>query len=415
MKILSTTSLALALALSAAGGSMLVSQPAFAKAAAPSYKLSDPVRKAVVASQEALKKSDVATATAQVNEAKAAIKTEDDRYVVGSQLYDIGKVTKDNKLQAEAIDTMLQSGRVDAASQPNFYLALGQLSYFAQDYAKAETAFDQAIKLNPNNRDLYALAAETKYKMRKPTEAVDLIQRAADLPDAAGTPVPQDWLARGIAIGVESKLAEPVTKLTYAWLTKYPNPTHWRDSLTIYRDLHTLDPDYELDMMRLQRAAGALRGERDYVEYANATYLRYPNEAKSVIDMAVRSGTLNLAQSRNAKELADIAAGKIAADKASLNTKVTTAKGAVSTADAYASYGEYGPAIDLYRKALTMGGLDANLVNTRLAVALASSGKKDEAKQVFASITGPRAALAHYWSIFLDQPAAAAAAPAATN
>jgi hypothetical protein len=45
-------------------------------------------------------------------------------------------------------------------------------------------------------------------------------------------------------------------------------------------------------------------------------------------------------------------------------------------------------------------------VNTRLGMALAMAGRKDEAKQAFSAVTGPRAGLAKYWLIYLDHPVA---------
>ena len=50
------------------------------------------------------------------------------------------------------------------------------------------------------------------------------------------------------------------------------------------------------------------------------------------------------------------------------------------------------------------------MVNTRLAFALAHQGQKDAAKQALASITtGPRAQLAKYIAVWIDQMGAPAA------
>lgn len=408
MKFLSTSALVLSLMLGTATVAVTASDPAAAaKPKAPSLKLSDPVRKAVGTAQEALKKGDTATAQASLTEAKGVAQTPDDRYITYSVMYELGQATKDTKVQAEAIDGMLQSGKVPAENQGMFYTALGQLAYNNQDYAKAEAALTQAVQLNPTNRDVFALAAEAKYKLKKPAEAVAMIQQAADAGAQAGTPIPQEWMARGIAIGADARLGAPVTKLTQTWLKAYPTQVHWRDALSIYRDLNKLDGDYQLDIMRLQRAAGALRGERDYVELAEATYLKFPNEAKTVLDEGIAAGVLKPGQSKGAMELSSIAKGKVAADKASLSKNAANGRAALGTADAYTSYGDYATAIELYRKALTLGGVDANLVNTRLGAALALAGRKDEAKQVFSTVTGPRADLAQYWMVFIDNPPAA--------
>lgn len=406
MKFLSTTALGLALAFGAVAITGVAAPAVAAKPKAPSLKISDPVRKLVAGAQEAMKKNDVAGARGLVDQAKAVASTPDDKYVVSSQLYEVGKALNDQKAQAEAIAGMLDSGKVPEENQGPFNMALGQLSYMTQDYARAEVALQNALNLKVNDPVIFALLAETKFRLKKGPEAVQLIQSAADAGEAAGKPIPQEWFARGIAIGSDAKLADQVAKLSLSWLKAYPSQTHWRDSLLIYRDLRTLDADFNLDLMRLQRAAGALRGERDYAELAEATYIKFPGEAKSIVDKGVADGALNLAQSRGIKELADIAATKIAADKASLSKNANNGKLALGTADAYASYGDYASAIEMYRKALTLGGVDANVVNTRLGAALAQSGQKEEAKKVFATLTGPRADLGRFWTVLMDAPPA---------
>ncbi len=408
MKILHSTSIALALALGAATASVVIAPAAIAaKPKAPNIKMSDGVRNAIIASQNAQKSNDLATAQAKVNEAKAAIQTDDDRYVVGSQQYDLGKAANDAKLQEEGIGNMLQSGKVPAENQGQYYTAYGQLAYSNNDFANAENALQQAIQRSPADTQIYALLAETKFKLNKPAEAVGLIQQAADKGDAAGQPIPKDWYGRGIAIGMQAKQAAPVAKLSMSWLKDYPERTNWRDALVIYRDLHPADPELDLDIMRLQRAAGALKGERDYAEYAEATYLKFPGEAKGVVDEGVAAGAINLAQSRSLKELSTIAGGKVAADKASLKKSAPTGRTALGIADAYASYGDYASAIEMYDKAASLGGVDANMVNLRKGAALAKSGQKDAAKQVLAQVTGPRADLAQFWMVFIDHPPAA--------
>ena len=408
MKILHSTSIALALALGAATASVVIAPAAIAaKPKAPNIKMSDGVRNAIIASQNAQKSNDLATAQAKVNEAKAAIQTDDDRYVVGSQQYDLGKAANDAKLQEEGIGNMLQSGKVPAENQGQYYTAYGQLAYSNNDFANAENALQQAIQRSPADTQIYALLAETKFKLNKPAEAVGLIQQAADKGDAAGQPIPKDWYGRGIAIGMQAKQAAPVAKLSMSWLKDYPERTNWRDALVIYRDLHPADPELDLDIMRLQRAAGALKGERDYAEYAEATYLKFPGEAKGVVDEGVAAGAINLAQSRSLKELSTIAGGKVAADTASLKKSAPTGRTALGIADAYASYGDYASAIEMYDKAASLGGVDANMVNLRKGAALAKSGQKDAAKQVLAQVTGPRADLAQFWMVFIDHPPAA--------
>jgi hypothetical protein len=77
---------------------------------------------------------------------------------------------------------------------------------------------------------------------------------------------------------------------------------------------------------------------------------------------------------------------------------------ALRTADALFGYGRYTDAIPLYRAALTKGGVDSNLVNLRLGMALALANQRAEAETAFRAVTGPRAEIANYWMAFLNQP-----------
>jgi tetratricopeptide (TPR) repeat protein len=165
-----------------------------------------------------------------------------------------------------------------------------------------------------------------------------------------------------------------------------------------------MDAELNLDFMRLQRTVGALKGERDYAELLEATYLKFPGEAKSVVDEGASAGAINVAQSRTIKEFSTIAAGKIAADKASLKKSAANGRAALGLADAYASYSDYASAIEMYAKAESLGGVDLNTIKLRKAAALAKSGQKDAAKQLLTTITGPRADLAKFWTIYIDRP-----------
>jgi tetratricopeptide (TPR) repeat protein len=411
MKFVSTMALGLALAF---GATVTLGTPAVAKekAAKPaSFNLSKPVREAAAAAQKALTANDTATAATQLAAAKAVASTPDDNYVLGSIAYDLGRKTNNMAQQLEGIDAMLASGKVDATQQPNFYLAQGQMAYQTKQYAKAETALDQAIRLGVSDPNAFALLVETKNQNGKPAEAVEALESAIAKQNAAGQAIPTEWYGRGLSIALSAKQKDPATqarlgaasgRIAQSWIAAYPTKTNWRDALIIYRDVNKIDPDQELDLMRLMRTAGAMKGERDYMDYVLATYLKFPGEAKALLEEGSAAGYVNLGAG-NPKEIYAIVKGKIAADKASLSKTASTGKNALSTGDAYLGYGDWATAADLYRMALAKGGVDANVVNTRLGMALARAGQKDAAKQAFSQVTGPRAGLAKYWMIYLDK------------
>lgn len=413
LKHISTTALGMALAF---GGAAMLVQPAIAakkEAGPPAPKLSKEVREPLSAAQTAIAAGDAATGAAKLAEATSAAKTDEEKYYIAAVTLDLSKLDKNPATQAVAVDALIASNRAPAEQMPTLYLVSGQTAYQAKNYAKAEQMLSKAIELNTNNPDAYALLVEAQARQNKTPLALQTLQTAIDKQRAAGAKAPSDWYGRGINMAYTAKLPQQTAALTQAWVKDYPTASNWRDSLVTYRELNPMDADGQLDLMRFQRVAGALKGQGDYMEYVLATYLRYPGEAKAVLDEGTRAGVINLSKGGNAAEINGIITPKVASDKASLTAAAATAKGpkgtgksALSLGDAFLGYNDFANAAEMYRLALTKGGVDANVVNTRLGMALAKAGQKDAAKQAFALVnTGPRAGLAQYWMIWLDQQA----------
>jgi len=408
MKLVSTMALGLALAFGGAA-SMVAVAPAAAKdkAAKPkAVNLSDSVRNALAAADKAMNAGDFPTATSQIAAASAAAKTNDEKFFVGQYKINLGTKSNNAQLQAEGVDEALASGGVPAEDLGKFYFFQGQFAYQAKNYKKAEQAFSLSQQNNYNDPSLMPLLAEAQYQSGNKPAALATLQKGIAAMKAANQPVPAEWYGRAVAMAYDAKLGPQATDLTQQWVAAYPTKSNWRDALVIYRELNNPDADTQLDLMRLMRATGSLTGQADYMEYAQATYLKYPGEAKAVLDEGIAAGALQ-AGNQNVKEMLGIVSGKIQADKASLAGAKNPSSGraAMLTGDAFLGYKDYANAIDLYKQALAKGGADANVVNTRLAFAYAQSGQKDAAKQALAQITGPRANLAKYIGIWVDQKA----------
>lgn len=420
MRIVSTTALGLALAFGMAAVTPAIAKDKPVKAAPANY--SQKVREAVVAAQAALKANDLPTATAKIGEGEAAIATDDDRLVVGQIYVSIAQKNNDQTLFSKGITLMIASNKAPPEVLPQLLAAKGKIAYSAKDYAGAEQSLLAARTAGSTDADLLPVLVESMHMQRKDLESLQTLNAGIQQRLTAGQTVEDAWFQRGIAIGYQAKPANPadkaainqiVSELTNKWITAYPTKGHWRDTLLIYRDNNRIDPDQEIDMLRLLRTAGAMNGERDYMDYVLATYLRYPGEAKAVLDEGVAAGYVNVATNKNAAEIKGIVNTKIPADKASLPAgeksarAAATGKIALSTADAYLGYGEWAKAIDLYKVALAKGGVDAGVVNTRMGIALAKSGDKEGARAAFAAVTGPRKPLADFWTVYLDHPATA--------
>lgn len=420
MRILSTTALAPALAVALAIGGTALVAPAAAKEKAPKEQpanYSPKVREGAAAAQAAIAKGDFPTAQAALTAAEPEIKTPDDKYVIGALSLQIAQKTNDQTSLGKAINMMVESGKAPAAQTAQLQAVRGKLAYQAKDYQTAESAMLAAQQAGSTDPDLVPVLVESMHNNGKDLAALQLLNQQIDKAAAAGQQAPDTWFQRGVAIGYTNKspadraaINTAVTDLSRKWLATYPTKTHWRDSLLIYRDAYKIDAEQELDMLRLLRTAGALNGERDYMDYVMATYLKYPGEAKQVLDEAQAAG---VGGSKNAVEIRGVVTPKIAADKASLASADKTAraaatgKQALGVADAYLGYGDYAKAIDLYKVALSKGGVDAATANTRLGIALTKSGDKAGAKAAFAQVSGPRKPLADFWSTYVDHPATA--------
>jgi tetratricopeptide (TPR) repeat protein len=302
---------------------------------------------------------------------------------------------------------MLATGVTPAGSVSNLRVNLAKLKYGAKDYAGASTALEAIVAADPNNADALVLLAETRNAQGRPAEAVPLLQKAIAARTAAGQPVPKDWSRRAVALAYNGK-SPAAAELALAMAKSDPTPTNWRDAIRIYAEVNRIAEGDLMDVYRLQRAAGALKGEADYYRYANGASVKgLPGEAKAVLDEGFASSAIK----RNAPAFSGLypaVSSKVAADKASLAAAErsalagATARPAMVTGDAYLGYGDYARAAALYRAALTKGGVDKDLANLRLGIALARSGDKAGATAALSSVGGQRQSVARLWLAWLS-------------
>jgi len=432
MRIVSRMAMAIAL------GSMAVAAPAFAKKedkqAAASEKATPAVQKAAFDAQKAADAGDVATALTNYNTAKAAMVNNEDKFMVGRVGYQIYQKNKDEQLFSDSIDLMLESGKPSADAQKQLYFAQGQIAYNKKNYPKALTAFQAAEKAGSADPDLVPLIVESTALQGLTVQALQTLKDEAAKREAAGQPVPAEWYQRGVSIGYKNKnpadqaaINQLTLDLCLKWVASAPQPQYWNGALEVYAQQFKLDNEGRLEMLRLLRAAGAMEGGDDYREYADDVYLRFPNEAMSVLQEGAAKGKVTLTGKNDAADVMGIVKGKVVADKASLpgadkaSRAAATGKPALSTADAYVGYGDYAKAVDLYKVALAKGaGVDPGTVNLHMGWALALSGDTAGAKAAFQAVTGVRKPIADFWLVHLDHPTvpnaakdAPAAAPAA--
>jgi len=395
----------------------------------PAVKLSKPVQAALSEAQKLQTAKDYPGALAKIREAEAIpTRTDDDNYMINAIKLNnaigmrsaapavpatpTGTLSPGDALLEEALTAMLATNRVTAEDRPKFVRNLSVLALQRNDFNAATKRTEELIALTPNDADAIVSLAQLYQKQKQPAKAVETLNRAIAAQTASGKPADQSWYRSALGIAYDSKLTAQTQPAAVALVTAYPNPTNWRDALVIFRDSSKLDDQGNLDVMRLMAAADALKGERDYAEYAETASTKgLPGEAKAALTQGRAAGALSASKPFVA-ELSKSVDAKVNADRAALPSldrearKAATGKAAAGTADAYYGYGEFAKAADLYRVALTKGGVDSDTINLRLGASLARGGDKAGAAAALANVKpGPRAQLAQYWTIWMSKQA----------
>lgn len=377
---------------------------------APKLVISDAAHKPLLDLQAAVNAKNYSAIPGLVAAANAAAKTPSDRYVAAQLQLKAAAEQNDFVTAAASVNAMRASGVGQAAELDQLDLSVAQGLYNAKNYAAAVPLLQRVAAANPSNTDALLVLAESENSQGQPAAAVATIQRAIQIKAASGQPAPQDWYKRALGLGYIAKL--PVAnQLALEWVKAYPSTDSWRDSLRVLDQLSPAANNDQIDLMRLRRAAGVLDSQGEYARYAQlAADHGLPGEADMVINEGAAAGKLDKSSAAY-KPFVTSVSGKVAADKASLSRLEATAAASptgrplVNTADAYLGYGDYAKAASLYRASLSKPGVDKDVVNLRLGIALARSGDKAGADAAFSAVTGPTADLARYWQVWNDRRA----------
>jgi len=439
MRLFTTTALSIALAAMTAGALL----PTAASAArrdreqqqeGPKLQPSREFVPGAQAVQTLLAANDFEGAKAKLAEIEPTATKPDDKYYLGNFYLQVGGGLHDESLQRKGIELMLGSGKAAETDVGKFEFAAGQLAMNAKDYASARTHLNAALTAgyNPSNANVFlaeSYFAEAYQNVegnqfnpagkQLASQGLGYLKNAIEAEQAAGRTPDASWYTRGLKMAA---LAHDANQ--YDWfklaLPHVGTPENWRIVLRTVQDANPgMDRATDLNLLRLMDATNSLQSSYSYSEYAEAAWKQgLPNEVKSVIDRGRSRGEIDQSA---LSEIYGLASQRIAADRASLGASEksapTAANGrpAANTADAFASYGDYAKAIALYRLALEKGGVNADDINTSLGIALSKSGDKAGAAEAFGRVTeaGARKQIAELWTLWINNPAPAAAPAAA--
>lgn len=390
--------------------------------------LTETVRDAIREAQEARAAGDTSTALARTQAAVPLIQNDDDRYVVGAELLQVGVALQGAGQTAEQTQPLLvqgaqlalESGRTPVANRPIYYKLLGDVASEAEDYPAAIAAYENAQRYSPNNAAIISISlADAYFRSGNAAAGAQAADRAIQLQTDAGQPVDASWISVAMNGAYEARDADGVARYT-AMLIRNNGDDKDRvgRALLAYQAVSRLDDQGNLDLFRFMRAIDAINEPNVYSEYVATSAQRgLPGEAQAVQNEAITASAITPASAIPTP--AELTAS-VNEDRGSLDAAAASAASAanggpaLNTADAYAGYGQYDRALELYRLAVQKGGVDAGTVNLRIGAALVAAGRPDEARPAFEAVTGSRAGLAALWLAWLDHQAGggAAASPA---
>ena len=405
MKLITTTALALIAAFGAAPAAAQDKPAAPAQQAEQKVTPSKGAMKAIVELQDAVKKNDYASVPAKVAAAQAVATTKEDKYLIGRLQLTAALAAKDDATMSAAIDTMANSGYLDASKSASLYRGLGGSFYNNKQYPQAAAAYRKALSLDPNDANSAPLLGESLFAQGQKAEAAAAFQRAIQIKNATGQKPDEALLKRAVAVASDAQSPMAVD-LARVWVTNYPSPGSWGDAIAIYTNLNHPDVEGRLDLYRLMQLTGGLKSGGEYAQSARAAAEQNNvNEAHAAFDAGVAAKLIDPKK----PEYSDLVQGlkvKPAATATDLATATKSAANGMTLmriGDRYLAMGDQAKALELYRLALTKPGVDAAVINLHIGMALAKAGDKSGATAAFNAVTGPRADIAKFWLTYLNQ------------
>jgi len=392
----------LALTLAAAATTPAYAQaPAAPQAPAKQPKVSAKARDALAQLQTAVNANDVANIPARLAAAQAAATTADDRYVIAQLQLKAALAANDDTATGAALDALAASAFLDQATMADLYTRHGAKYFRQKQYAQAAAAFERAATLNPSDTKAQLMVADARLAEGRKADAAAIYQRVLQARQAAGQK-PEEALYRRAAQSAYDAKLPSVTELARAWVTAYPSPDSWRNTVAILRSETNPDMEGTLDLLRLMRATGALTKSNELSLYVNAL-IGQANfiEAQTAVEQAASVPGVDAAGLQGLKATV---ASKPKVTAGELNAAAKSAQSGMALlriGDRYYGLGQYATAAETYRAAKARG-VDANLANLRTGIALAMGGDKAGATAALNSVSGSRASIAQMWLLYLQ-------------
>ncbi|TFW09982.1 hypothetical protein E4K72_03235 [Oxalobacteraceae bacterium OM1] len=308
---------------------------------------------------------------------------------------------------ARAYEQVLETGKLPAADQTKFVMAIAGLYYQAKDYGKAATWINRYLKEGGTDPKMQQLLIQSYYLSGDYANAGKAALANIQAQEKAGqTPSEEDLqLLANCALKQNDKAgyAQAMEKL----VAYHPKKDYWADLLNRVQSKPGFADRLYLDVYRLKLAIGQLK-TAEYMEMAQLSLQAgLPAEAVKVIEQGYKSGALGTGpEAERQKRLRDLANKNLAEDKKSMaqnEAEAGKSKDGIALVNLgfeLVMMGEADKGLPMIAEGIKKDNLkrpeDAKL---HYGVALLMAGKKNEAVQVLKSVQGNdgTADLARYW------------------
>ncbi|HET9810089.1 MAG TPA: tetratricopeptide repeat protein [Sphingomicrobium sp.] len=355
--------------------------------------------KALQKLQAAVDSKNAAEIPADVAAANAVAKTADDRYMIGVLRYKAAEASKNESEKAAALEAMIASG-FNGIAPSTLYADLGNTYSELKQIDRAIAAYQHGVQLDPANAAATGGLAEAFVAQGRASDAVAVLEKAIAAQASAGQKVSENWYKRAIAIAYKAKLPGAVP-MSRALVEAYPTSANWHEALRLYEAVSKPDDARALDMLRLERATGALTEQYDVLHYADiAVRNGLVAEAKAVLEEGAAANRVNR-DSTDFKEIYGLATEtKPATDLPAAPEAGASGSKTLSVGDSYFGKGDYAKAAEFYRAAAGKSGIEPDLAKLRTGIALAMQGDNAGAAAALAEVKGSYQQLASYWAIY---------------
>jgi tetratricopeptide (TPR) repeat protein len=377
-----------------------------------------PLLQAVVAANQARQGGgtvDWGPVRAALPAAQAAARSNQAKFFVTQAQLDVAIAADDLSAQEAALAALARNPVLTPPEQASIRNAQSiilnkraEQAYAANDYATAERLYREILQANPNDQRVATNLRIVQERGGNSAGALQGIQQQIRQAEAAGQRATEDLYRRAFEIPYRARQRSEAVAGVMRLARAYPTATNWRTALDVVRENARNDDQYLLDTYRFARAANVIQGS-EYLPLAGTLdQAGLPGEVKAVIDAGVAAGAVQRTQADVAR-LLGVNTRRIGEDRTGLPAQIQQARSAANgrqariVADVLYGYGRYQEAADLYRVALSKGGEDPNLVNTRLGASLAMAGQRAEAEAALRAVTGNRAELAALWLAWLGR------------